>query len=70
LIATNSDASATDRSKALGAVALAGGGVLFVSGIVLLVSSSSEDAQHASLTISPTLLVAREGTVLGAVGRF
>jgi hypothetical protein len=70
LIATNSDASSTDRGKTLGGVALAGGGVLFVSGIVLLVSGSSDDAQHASMTLTPTLLVAREATVLGAVGKF
>jgi hypothetical protein len=70
LLATSSDASSTDRGKALGAVALASGGVLFVSGIVLLVSSSSEDAQHARLTVSPSLLVAREATLLGACGSF
>jgi hypothetical protein len=64
-------ASTYDQHLALGGFSLAGGGVLLVTALVLFASAPSADAaQHAQLSISPTLLVARHGTVLGAAGEF
>jgi hypothetical protein len=61
----------SDRRLAGGAISLAAGGVLFLSGVVLLVSSPSpEAARQARLAVIPTLQVAREAAVLGAVGEF
>jgi hypothetical protein len=60
-----------DQGLVLGAISLASGGVLFVSGAVLLVSAPSDEApQHARITVTPTLLVARSATLLGAAGEF
>jgi hypothetical protein len=55
---------------ALGGLSAATGGVLFISGIALLATASDAPAQHAGVTVSPTLLVARNATVLGAAGEF
>jgi hypothetical protein len=61
-----------DRQLVLGAISLASGGVLLLSGAVLLASapSSDETPPQARITIMPTLLVARSGTMLGAAGAF
>jgi hypothetical protein len=74
-IIANRDSSAhsfsTNERLALGGISIAGGGALLVSGLVLLASGSSDEAvQHASLTVSPTLLVASRSAALGAAGRF
>lgn len=68
LVSAKGDAG--DRGATLGAISLAGGGVLLLSGLVLLASGSSNDAQHAGTVVTPTLLVARTGTLLGAAGEF
>jgi hypothetical protein len=63
--------STTDQRTLLGGISLASGGVLFLTGAVLFASAPSDDAaQHAHLTVTPTLLVARSATVLGAAGEF
>jgi hypothetical protein len=56
---------------ALGGISLASGGVLFISGVVLLASASSDEVSpHAGLKLTPSLLVARNAAVLGAAGEF
>lgn len=63
--------SIVSQTLSLGAMSAAVGGVLFVTGIVLFASSPSEDAsQHARITVTPTLLLARDSGVLGASGQF
>jgi hypothetical protein len=63
--------SIVSQSLSLGAMSAAVGGVLLVTGIVLFASSPSDEApQHASITVTPTLLVARDAGVLGASGQF
>jgi hypothetical protein len=63
--------SIVNQSLSLGAMSAAVGGVLFVSGIVLFASSPSEEAaQHARITVTPTLLVTHQVGVLGASGQF
>jgi hypothetical protein len=54
----------------LGGLSIATGSVLLISGLALLGTAKDEAAPHARLTISPTLLVARNTTVLGAAGEF
>jgi hypothetical protein len=62
---------APEPRVALGGIALASGGVLLVTGLVLLASApSDEPAQHAHVTVTPTLMLARDATVLGAFGEF
>jgi len=75
LVVGNRDASKrgsiADQRVAFGGMSVAGGGVLFISGVVLFASTPSDEArQHARTTVSPTLLVARNATVLGAAGEF
>jgi hypothetical protein len=63
--------SSVDQRLSLGGISLASGGVLFVTAIVLFASAPSDDApQHARVTVTPSLLVARNGGVLGAAGEF
>jgi hypothetical protein len=62
--------SSAHQRLALGGISIAGGGVLLISGIALLTSSSSDAAQHAQQTLAPTLLLARGATVIGAAGEF
>jgi hypothetical protein len=69
LIASQDPATSVDSRMSLGATSIVTGGVLFVAGVVLLVSKPSDEA-HAALSIAPSLLVARHGTLLGAVGEF
>lgn len=69
LVASKKGSSGVDSRMSLGAVSIVSGGVLFVSGVVLLASKPSEEAQ-VGLTVAPTLLVARDATVLGAAGAF
>jgi hypothetical protein len=59
-----------DQRLVVGAISVASGGVLFVTGAVLLASASSDASQHARMTVRPTLLIARSATVLGAAGEF
>lgn len=69
LVSAKGDAG--DRGATVGAISLASGGVLLLSGVVLLVSAPSSDAaQQARVTVTPTLLVARGGALLGAAGQF
>ena len=69
LVSAKGDAG--DRGATVGAISLAGGGVLLLSGLVLLVSApSNEPAQHAGVTVTPALLAAQGGPLLGAVGQF
>jgi hypothetical protein len=68
-IAAKGDVS--DRRLTGGGISLAAGGVLFLSGVVLLISAPSTDpAQQARPTLIPTLHVARESAVFGAGGEF
>lgn len=54
-----------------GLISVASGGVLLVTALVLFASESGDEApQHARLTVMPTLVIARDGTALGAVGEF
>jgi hypothetical protein len=69
LIASKEPGSGVDARMSLGAISIVSGGVLFVSGVVLLASKPSEET-HAGLRVAPTLLVARDATVLGAAGEF
>jgi hypothetical protein len=62
--------SGVNDRLALGGLSAATGGVLLISGIVLLATAGDAPAQHAHITVSPTLLVARNTTVLGAIGEF
>ena len=63
--------SKVDPLLAGGLISVASGGVLFVTALVLFASGSGDEApQHAGLSVTPTLVVARDGTVLGAVGAF
>ena len=62
---------AGDQRLAFGGISIAGGGVLFISGLLLLAGASSDAAaQHAQLRVAPTMLFARDATVLGAAGEF
>jgi hypothetical protein len=70
LVAASNGGSSVDSRLSLGAVSIVSGGVLLLSGVVLLASTPSDGAQHAGVTVTPTLLVARNATVLGAVGEF
>jgi len=75
LVVGNRDASKrgsiADQRVAFGGMSVACGGALFISGVVLFASTQSDEArQHARTTVSPTLLVARSATVLGAAGEF
>jgi hypothetical protein len=66
-----SDSGSADTRIALGGAALAVGGVLLVSSVVLLASGSNDDtASHARLRLVPTLLVGSGTTLIGANGRF
>jgi hypothetical protein len=48
-----------------------GGGVALVTGAVLfLTAPSGSAAQSGRLPVTPTLMVGRNATVLGAAGRF
>ena len=63
--------SLVDSRLALSAVSVVSGGVLLLSGVVILAgASSAPPAEHARLKLTPTLLVARNATVLGAAGEF
>jgi len=54
-----------------GLISVATGSVLFMTAVVLFASAPSDEApQHAHVTVAPTLVVARDGTVLGAAGEF
>lgn len=71
----NSDAksrgSKVDPLLSGGLISVATGGVLFMTAVVLFASEPSDDApQHARVTVTPSLVVARDGTLLGAVGQF
>lgn len=63
--------SLVDTRRSLGAISIVSGGVLLLSGVVVLAGASSEQApQHARLTLAPTLVIGRSTTVLGAAGEF
>lgn len=69
--AAEKEGSLVDTRRSLGAISIVSGGVLLLSGVVVLAGASSEQApQHARLMLTPTLLVGRSGTVLGAAGMF
>ena len=47
------------------------GVAMFISGLVLLASAPRDDApQHARLLVTPTLAIAQNATLVGAVGKF
>jgi hypothetical protein len=63
--------SNVDLYSSLGAVSAASGGVMLVTALVLLASAPSDEvAQHAGVSLTPTLMVGRAATVLGATGEF
>lgn len=63
--------SKVDSRLAGGLISVASGSVLLVTAVVLFVSAPSDEAaQQARISVTPTLLVGRSGTVLGAVGEF
>jgi hypothetical protein len=66
----NSLGPSSDRNKLLGRIAVGTGGALLVTGIVLLVTAPSGEAQAAHLPIVPTLGVASGSTFVGAAGAF
>lgn len=66
-----SNGSKVDARLSGGLISVASGGVLFLTAVVLFASAPSDEAPpHARITVTPTLVVARHGTVLGAVGEF
>lgn len=67
VLASKKKSDATPQ-LALGGVSIAGGGVLFLSGMVLL--TTKDDSQRAGFRVAPTLALARDMTVLGAAGEF
>jgi hypothetical protein len=69
--AAEKQGSLVDTRRSLGAISIVSGGVLLLSGVVVLAGASSEQApQHARLMLTPTLHVGRSTTVLGAAGAF
>lgn len=71
LVASGDSGAGVNRRAALGGISIVTGGALFVSGLVLLASAPRDDAtQHARLVVTPTLVVARSATLLGAAGEF
>jgi hypothetical protein len=65
------DSGTADPKLALGGASLAVGGVLLVSGLVMLATSSRDEAaEHARLRVAPTLSVGSGATLVGASGRF
>ena len=60
-----------DQRTALGGLSIVTGSVLLISGVALLATASTDAApQHARITVAPTLLLARNATLLGAAGEF
>ena len=60
----------SDQNLLIGQIGVIGGAALLVTGIVLYVTAPSGDAQTGSLPVVPTLSVASDAAVLGAVGAF
>ena len=61
----------SDRRLTGGAISLAAGGVLLLSGVVLMVSAPGHDApQQGRLSMTPTFSLGRDAAVLGAAGQF
>jgi hypothetical protein len=68
---SNSIGPTADQQLLVGQISVIGGGVLLVTGIVLFATAPSGQApKDAHLTITPTLNVGRNATVLGAAGTF
>lgn len=71
VLCVTSDSGTDDPKLALGGASLAVGGVLLVSGLVMLATSSDdESAQQAQLRVAPSFVFGPGGTLLGASGRF
>jgi hypothetical protein len=67
----NSYGPTADQQLLSGQILVIGGGALLVTGAVLFLTAPSGSAtKSAHLPITPTLLVARNATVLGAAGEF
>lgn len=59
-----------DQNMMIGQIGVIGGAALLVTGIVLYVTAPSGAAETGSLPVVPTLSVASDAAVLGAVGAF
>jgi hypothetical protein len=67
----SADGDVSDRRLTGGAISLAAGGVLLLSGVVLLVGGPGQDAaQRARPIMTPTVQLASDAAVLGAAGQF
>lgn len=67
----NSLGPTADQQLLAGQILVISGGALLVTGAILFATApSGEASQSAGLPITPTLTVARGGTLLGAAGRF
>jgi hypothetical protein len=60
----------SDRNITIGQIGVVGGAVLLTAGVVLYLTAPSGDGKTAKLPVLPTLDVAADRTVLGAVGTF
>jgi len=69
-LCVSSDRGNVDSRLALGGASIAFGGVLVLSGLVLLVGGSSEAAPQQARRLTPSLAVGRGATWLGASGAF
>jgi hypothetical protein len=71
LVASGDSGGHVDQLKTLGGISIVTGGAMFISGLVLLASTPREDApQHAGVLVTPTLAIAQNATLIGAVGKF
>lgn len=67
----NSLGPTADQQLLAGQILVIGGGVLFVTGAVLFIAAPSGEAPaRARLPITPTVLVGRNATYVGAAGEF
>lgn len=71
LVATGDSGGHVDQLATLGGISIVTGGAMFISGLVLLASAPRDDVpQHARLLVTPTLAIAQNATLIGAVGKF
>jgi hypothetical protein len=71
LVASGDSGGHVDSRATLGGISIVTGGALFISGLVLLASAPRDDAaQHGRVLVTPTLVIAQNATLLGAMGKF
>ena len=71
LVASGDWGGHVDQSATLGGISIVTGGAMLISGLVLLASAPRDDApQQARPLVTPTLAIAQNATLIGAVGKF